>query len=159
MPKPKHIPIEYRNYALPPYFPIILLSGDAWRISDVRHVEQHFHNCLEIGLCETDSGTMEFSGAPRPFKAGDVTFVASDIPHTTYSSPGTASKWSYLFVNVEMLLSPYFPLDIISNGIIFQKLLRNYCAILSKEDYPEIYMLTKAVIDELKEKSQTFSSA
>jgi hypothetical protein len=50
--------------------------------------------------------------------------VGSDIPHTTYSAPGTASKWSYIFVNVEELFYPYFPLEVISSLEILQKLLR-----------------------------------
>lgn len=156
MSRPKHTSIEYRNYNLPAYFPIILLSGDVWRISDVPSGVLHFHNCLEIGLCESDSGTMEFASASHPFHAGDVTFVASDISHTTYSDVGTASKWSYIFVNVEELFFPYFPMDVISNGDMFQKLLRNYCAVLSKGDYPEVHMLVTAIITELKRKDLNF---
>lgn len=157
MSRPKHPTIEYRNYLLPAYFPIILLRGEEWRISDVPSGTLHFHNCLEIGLCESDSGTMEFAGAPYPFHAGDVTIVAGDIPHTTYSSPGMASKWSYIFVNVEELFYPYFPLEVISNMEILQKLLQNYSAILPQKNYPEIYMLVTALINELEMKETNFS--
>lgn len=156
MSRPKHTPIEYRNYALPAYFPIILLSGDNWHISDIPSGTLHFHNCLEIGLCETDSGTMEFADASCPFHAGDVTIVASDVAHTTYSSPGTASKWSYLFVNIEELFAPYFPLDIISNGDMLLKLIRSYCAILPRAEYPDIYMLVTEIIREMTEKDNNF---
>lgn len=156
MPRPKHTPIEYRNYALPAYFPIILLSGDSWRISDIPSGTLHFHNCLEIGYCETDSGMMNFVDTSYPFHAGDVTIVASDIAHTTYSSPGTASKWSYIFVNVEELFTPYFPLDIVSNGDMLQKLIRNYCAVLSKDAYPEIHMLVTSIISEMTRKDLNF---
>ena len=68
MSRPKHQTIEYRNYLLPAYFPVILLRGDEWRISDVPSGTLHFHNCLEIGLCESHSGTMEF----RVFSSGTV---------------------------------------------------------------------------------------
>lgn len=156
MAKPKAATIEYRNYALPAYFPIILLSGEEWRISDVPAGSQHFHNCLEIGICESDSGTMEFFNIKRPFRAGDVTIVASDIAHTTYSAAGCASKWSYIFVNVEELFFPYFPLDIVSNIDMFQKLLRNYWAVLPHDKQPEIYMLVTAIIEELKRKDLNF---
>lgn len=156
MSRPKHTTIEYRNYALPAYFPIILLSGDDWRISDIPSGTLHFHNCLEIGLCESDSGTMEFADSSAPFRAGDVTIVASDVCHTTYSAPGTASKWSYLFVNVEELFRSYFPLDIISNGDMLQKLIRNYYAILPHEEYPEVHMLVSSIIREMKQKETNF---
>jgi AraC-like DNA-binding protein len=156
MSKPKPIPIEFRNYELPPYFPVILLSGDVWKISDTPSGVYHFHNCLEIGLCESDSGTLQLAGHSQQFQAGDVTVIASDILHTTYSSPGTASKWSYLFVNVEDLLSPYFPLEIISNENTLHTMLESFCAILSGETYPEIRMITESIIHEMKEKSMNF---
>lgn len=156
MARPKPTPVEYRNYALPANFPIILLSGDVWRISDVPSGIQHFHNCLEIGICESDSGTMEFARTSLPFQAGDISIVASDITHTTYSSPGTASKWSYIFVNVEELFESYFPLDIISNREILQTLLHNFYAIFSRDEYPDIYMLATAIASELTAQEPNF---
>lgn len=157
MSRPKHQTIEYRNYLLPAYFPVILLRGDEWRISDVPSGTLHFHNCLEIGLCESHSGTMEFSGNPLAFSAGDVAIVGSDIPHTTYSSPGTASKWSYIFVNVEELFYPYFPLEVISSLEILQKLLRSCSAILPGKIYPEIYTLVTSVMNEMERKEMNFA--
>ena len=156
MPRPKHTSIEYRNYSLPDYFPIILLTGEEWRISDVRSETLHFHNCLEIGLCESDSGYMDFAETSHPFRSGDISVIATDIAHTTYSSPGTASKWTYLFVDIEELLRPYFPLDIISNGETLNGLLHNYCAILSHSEYPEIYSLVAEVIHEMQKKETNF---
>lgn len=156
MARPKHIPIEYRNYALPANFPIVLLTGDVWTISDIPAGTLHFHNCLEIGLCESDSGTMEFASTAVPFHAGDVTIVASDIAHTTYSSPGTASKWSYIFVNIEELFESYFPLDVLSNIEILQTLLHNFYAIFSRDKYPEIYMLVTSIVGEMVKKETNF---
>lgn len=156
MSRPKHTVIEYRNYDLPTFFPILLLTGDIWRISDIRSDRLHFHNCLEIGLCETDSGTMEFMDKAFPFKAGDVTIVASDISHTSYSSPGTASKWSYIFVDIERFFYPYFQLDLLTDYETLQILVHNYYAILSSERYPEIYSLVHMIIEELKNKNTNF---
>ncbi len=156
MARPKHMDIEYRNYLLPAYFPIILLSGDMWRISDVPSGVLHFHNCLEIGLCESDSGTLEFSSSKMPFKAGDVTVIAKDVAHTTYSDKGTNSKWSYIFVNVYELIQPYFPLDLIANNENFNDLLLNCSAIFSKDEYPDIYHLVTIIIDEMLNKRENF---
>jgi AraC-like DNA-binding protein len=156
MARPKQTQIEYRNYLLPAYFPIILLSGDNWRISDVPAEKLHFHNCLEIGLCESDSGTLQFAGISSHFTEGDVTIIASDVPHTTYSAPGTASKWSYLFVDVEELFVPYFPLEVITGGETLRELLRNYHAILSRESQPEIHGLVCAIIREMQQKNLNF---
>lgn len=156
MPRPKHTSIEYRNYKLPDNFPIILLSGEEWRISDIPSGILHFHNCLEIGLCESDSGYMDFAGAPHPFRSGDVSVMATDVTHTTYSTPGTASKWSYIFANVEELLQPYFPLDTISNGDALTGLLRSYCAILPRSEHPEIYSLVVDIVHEMQKEETNF---
>ncbi len=156
MSKPKQTPIEYRNYALPAYFPILLLSGDEWRISDIPSHVLHFHNCVEIGLCESDSGTMEFSDISSDFHEGDVTFIAGEIPHTTYSAPGRASKWSYIFLNVEELFHPYFPLELISDKEVLDMLLHSSWAIFPRSKYPEIYILVSEIVHELNAKELNF---
>ena len=60
MARQKNTVIEYRDYNLPTYFPILLLTGEVWRISDIPSQRLHFHNCFEIGLCESDGGFMKF---------------------------------------------------------------------------------------------------
>lgn len=148
--------IEYRNYELTPYFPILLLTGEHWKISDIPSNRLHFHNCLEIGLCETDSGTIEFIDTNLPFHAGDVTVMASDIPHTTYSRKGTASKWSYLFVDIEELFHPFFQLSILESADVLKRLLHDYSAIFSNDEYPDIYFLVSSIIKEMKEQKQNY---
>lgn len=156
MAKPKPRIIESRNYDLPTYFPMLLLTGEEWRISDVKSDRLHFHNCIEIGLCETDSGIMEFMNTSAEFKAGDVTIVGSDIPHTTYSSKGTASKWSYIFININDLLGPYFSIDLIADNSLTHKLLHNFYAILSQEKYPDIHNITVELVNCLTRKELNF---
>ena len=75
MPRKKKPLIEYRHYSLPINFPILLLSGERWKISDIKSEHLHFHNHLEFGICHSDSGIMEIKGESVPFKAGDVTFI------------------------------------------------------------------------------------
>lgn len=156
MSRPKNVIIEQRSYELPPFFPVLLLSGDHWRISDIPSRRLHFHNCLEIGLCESDGGMMEFITKKVPFHQGDVTFVASDIPHTTYSSPGTRSRWSYIFVDIEELFCPFFPLDLLPNTELFEKLLHSYSGIFSKEEHPDIYIYVTSIIRNLADRPANY---
>lgn len=156
MPRQKHTIIEYRSYELPAYFPVLLLTGDIWHISDVRSDRLHFHNCLEIGLCETDSGTMEFMDKSCRFSAGDVTIVASDVSHTTYSDKGCASKWSYIYLDVEELFSPYFPLDTVAHADLLPYLIHNYYAIFPQKSHEELHFLVCSVIDELYQKRDNY---
>ena len=41
-----HQIVEYRIYELSPQLPVIVLSGEQWRISDTLSGRLHFHNCL-----------------------------------------------------------------------------------------------------------------
>ena len=87
MAKRKNIITEYRNYYLPPHFPVIALSGDYWKISDRPSGHLHFHNCLEIGICHSDSGCLEFYGEPAPFKEGDITVIPRNVPALPATGP------------------------------------------------------------------------
>ena len=106
MPRPKRAVLEYRNYELPPEFPLLVLTGDSWHISPVPSKHLHIHNCLEIGICHSSGGTMVFERQKVHFSAGDVTCIARNVPHTTWSDPEEASRWSYLFLDPEALLGP-----------------------------------------------------
>lgn len=68
MPRAKKPVIEYRRYSLPLHFPVLLLSGERWRISDIKSEHLHFHNHLEIGICHSDSGVMEIKGEAVPLQ-------------------------------------------------------------------------------------------
>ncbi len=151
MSKPKKTVIEYRNYELPLNFPVLLLTGDRWHISDVKSGKLHFHNCLEIGVCHTDSGFLEFDEKPVPFKAGDVTFVSRNVPHTTYSSKGEASLWSYIFIQPDELMKGMYS-DSSPYAEVFTDMMQNFQHILNKREYPDIYNLVMAIIDELEHK-------
>lgn len=112
--KSKKQTVEYRSYFLPTDFPVLLLTGENWKISDIPCGCLHFHNCLEIGFCHSDHGYLEFyNGTVLPFSKGDITFIPRNIPHTTCSSPGLNSRWSYLFFNPMQLFSDLLTPDAI----------------------------------------------
>lgn len=148
--------VEYRDYSLPPHFPIILICGDQWRISDVPAGVLHFHNCLEIGLCESDRGTLAFQDESLPFTEGDITVISSDVPHTTYSAPGTASKWTYLFVDPEELLRPFFPLDMLPNAELFRGVLHGCRDIFPQERCPAVFRLAWQIVSEMRARRMNY---
>lgn len=155
MSKPKQRVIEYRNYQLPYGFPIMLLQGDRWHISDKKADVLHIHNCLEIGICHSDSGTIEYGDSFCHFTAGDITCISQNIPHTTYSTKGTSSLWSYLFLHPEELIKNYlsdYPL--IAKKIV--ELDQKYFSLIHKEDAPEIYQLVTQIIEELSRKEDDY---
>lgn len=104
MARPKRTVLEYRSYELPAEFPIRVLTGDQWHISPIPGKHLHFHNCLEIGLCHTSGGTLVFDRQRVHFSAGNVTCIARNVPHTTWSDADQPSLWSYLFLDPDALL-------------------------------------------------------
>lgn len=95
--------VEYRIYDLPVNLPVFTLSGDEWRISDTPSSRLHFHNCLEIGFCHSDSGYLRFEDEIVPFRAGDTFLIPRHVPHTTCSTQGCRSLWAYLYVDLDAL--------------------------------------------------------
>lgn len=103
MARTKRDVVEYRIYDLPVDLPVFTLSGDQWRISDTPSSRLHFHNCLEIGFCHSDSGYIRFEDEVVPFTKGDVFLIPRHVPHTTCSVKGCRSLWSYLYVDLDAL--------------------------------------------------------
>ncbi len=149
MAKQKNSVTEYRNYYLPMHFPVLLLAGDYWKISDIPSGRLHFHNCLEIGICHSDSGFIEVFGKPLPFKEGDVTVIPKNVPHTTYSTPGTESHWSYLYMEPKELFRNILPASWGSSDLTAHSC-QNFQPIFSRQEYPSLYNLVTAVIRELE---------
>lgn len=139
---------EFRSYHLPEYFPVLLLTGEHWKISDIPSGRLHFHNCLEVGICHSESGKIEFYGGALEFEAGNVTCIPKNIPHTTYSDKGRKSKWSYLFFDPGRMFGGWMPgswenINLVPAGT------NGYQYILKKEDSERIYSLAMQVISEM----------
>ncbi len=149
MAKNKPVVTEYRDYYLPPPFPVLLLSGDYWRISDVISPRLHFHNCLEIGICHSDDGFMSFYGRETPFREGDVTVVPRNVPHTTYSSGGKASLWSYLMIDPKGLFRDLLPAAWQHYDLLSYEF-QNFRYILSSAQYPSVYQLAMMIVEEMR---------
>lgn len=155
MAKPKNTITEYRSYYLPMHFPVLLLSGDYWKISDVPSGRLHFHNCLEIGVCHSHSGYIEIFGEQMYFQAGDVTVIPKNVPHTTYSAPGTESHWSYIYLDPRELFRNLLPATWQDYDLTGYSL-NSFKPILNQEEYPQIHALAQSVIRELEEQKPSF---
>lgn len=138
--------MEYRHYELPAGFPIVALTGEAWRISHVPSKRLHIHNCLEIGLCHAQEGTLVLGNQSVAFHAGDVTCIASGVAHTTYSAPGCASLWSYLFLDPQTLLSA-LPWE---HSIRLRQMLCSCQMVLSPAREPQAAGLVSAILSEME---------
>ena len=151
MPRAKQTVLEYRTYDLPADFPLFVLSGESWRISPTPSKRLHIHNCLEIGWCQSDGGTMILGETEGPFQQDYITFVARNVPHTTWSSPGTHSLWTYLYVDMEALLGSY-GMALIPELNTFYKMLTSCHLVLPPRQHPWAMPLIRAILKENEEK-------
>ncbi len=155
MPKNYQQVTEFRSYYLPIEFPVILLSGDRWHISDISNYPLHFHNCLEIGVCLKGSGILKFDKKDYSFKAGDITCIPKNVPHTTYSTLGTQSLWTYIFFDTDELFR-----GISHDSTMLLELSINnpnsFQYIMSEAEYPKVKSIAMACVEELLTQSQYY---
>ena len=155
MARPKIKLSEYRSYELPADFPAIVLHGEEWRISPVRSSRLHFHNCLEIGVCHSESGTMVLGSEQHAFRSGFVTCIARNVPHTTWSSPGEHSLWSYLYVDPEALIGRS-GLAVMPDLNEFNRLIASCCLLLSPEEHPWAMPMVKEILWECEHQAEGY---
>lgn len=104
--KRKRSKIEFRYYQLPAGSPVLALLGQKWVQNYGRDVDYlHFHNYLEIGFCYEGKGMMTLGDQDVRFHGRQFTVIPKNYPHTTLSDVGDFSKWEYLYVDVEEILS------------------------------------------------------
>ena len=156
--RPRREVLEYRSYELPSGFPLVVLTGDEWRISSTPSPRLHFHNCLEVGICHSGSGTMVFNRHSVQFGPGCITCVARNIPHTTWSDPNNTSLWSYLFLDPELLLGQniFSQLAVPAQGRDF---LSNSYLVLSPESAPWSGTLMRAIMDEYAQQDAGYQAS
>ena len=150
MAKQKYPVTEYRPYTLPIEFPILLLTGERWHISDQKSGRLHFHNCLELGICHSEHGIMEFEGRPTEFYANDISCIPKNLPHTTYSAKGCSSLWSYIFIDIDNLFWDNPSLRPLLSRLSMSDI-PNFQYILHSNDYPKLASLIQYTFEELKE--------
>ncbi len=138
---------EYRIYDITPARPFLSLSGEHWRISDVLSPRLHFHNCLEIGFCRSDSGFIGLTGGRKiDFRAGDIFMIPRHVPHTTCSAPGVRSLWNYLFVDLRFLTGR-LPEDL---PLLTDEQTMGLCLRIRGEENPRIHFLAEALLEECR---------
>jgi len=74
-------------------------------LSDARIAQLHYHDCLELGLCECGSGVCRIGDQAQPFAAGDVQLIFPYQRHLSRADEGTRCVWRFVSVlPIRMLL-------------------------------------------------------
>lgn len=148
--------LECRDYAMPPDFPIVVLTGEEWYISDVPSGVMHFHNNVEIGICHSGSAILSFQDAQVPIHAGDVSMIFSGTPHTTWSVPGDVSRWSYLFLDTNFIKDPLSLSAGQSPAEMYHDFLYDSRKIVRHDQDPFVASMVQDILQEMTQKPDNY---
>lgn len=145
--------ITFREYKFHPEFPFLYMQIN----QTSRGIEFiHFHNCLEIALCE--KGTMVWNMENKEFfiHPGDFCFLPPFFTHASFFPAIQDSDvlCHYLFFNPEDLLAPLFP-----NGLPQDFLWYRYYSFpnaFSGDRYPQLLFLLKKMVREAQKKENFY---
>lgn len=131
---------------LDPTFPI---GGGAVFIQTDRPITYlHIHECVELGYCHSGSGVFLIGKKVLPYETGDVTCIPPGEVHLASSTPGTESRWSWIYCDLVRLAervrdesARFDPVSLI--GSAFPNVLRS-------RDHPDIARVILRMIGELQ---------
>ena len=169
MSKPKSIVTEYKSCHLPIQFPV-LLAGDAMpcitpgttsaspqaKAPCLPQDEFHFHNCLEIAVCLSQRGRLDFLGESYFYEEGDIIIIPRNIPHRGCSLTDRDSSFSCLYLDPQALFRDILP-PTWKNHDLSPYLFPRFCPVFSKSRCPELSYLASAAVRELEEQRADFS--
>lgn len=143
---PIPLPGEFPVFANPDY-----LQGD----HAIRFL--HVHPCLEFGVCHEGGGIFVVGEKVLPFAAGDVTVINHTEVHLARSSPGTTSRWSWLYLD---------PLKLAEAGGSDRPFLDSatlagpdFCNVIRPAEAPHLADLLKKILAELQDEQPGQRSA
>ena len=64
----------------------------------------HYHNCMEIGLCQEGCGTLETGGQYYSFDAGALLLSPRGAHHAQHNAGQRVTHWRYIAVDTDRLL-------------------------------------------------------
>lgn len=64
----------------------------------------HYHNCMEIGLCQEGCGTLEMGGQCYSFDAGALLLSPRGAHHAQHNAGQRVTHWRYIAVDTDRLL-------------------------------------------------------
>jgi len=147
------LPLIYRSYQFSPDFPIILMQENN---PAPQAVFMHFHNCIEIAICEKSRKCWNIEDQQYDFTPGDIFFIPPFHSHSSYrpASYSDEALYTYLYFNPEDILKPFYP-----SGLPMELLWYKYHSFTSRlqpEQYSDELLLIQAICDQLMQKGSHY---
>ena len=138
--------VTFREYRFSPDFPFLYMQSSK---SGSDPLPFHFHNCLEIAICEEGAMSWNLEGRSFPIQAGQICLIPPFITHYSVFLPDDGHRLCrYLFFNPEELLQP-----ILTGGIPQDFLWYRFSQapfVLSGDSDPEIVSVINKIVSEIQ---------
>ena len=89
---------ERRDYILSDRETVLELNEMVW-YPPYGQDTNHYHNCLEIGVCVAGSGTITMGQKAYAFAAGDVVIVPAELHHSQQNQGDPLTRWRYAAID------------------------------------------------------------
>ena len=156
MAKKKKSKVEYRYYELPADSHILALLGDEWIQTYGRNIDYlHLHNYMEIGYCYYGTGELILEEDVHSYCGGTFSVIPASVLHTTNSTPGTVSRWEYLFLDVDGYLSDLYPENSHYKNRFVSRI-NGKAWYLSVNQSPVVGGLIRKILEEMREKGDYY---
>lgn len=142
----------YYPWRLPEDFPITLQYS--YIQSDAPIIELHSHNVMELGYCHKGYGVFNIRNEFQTYKEGDVSIISRGEVHLAQSQKGTDSTWTFLFLDADSLIVPYYHEIVDTHLTTFNYI--GFNNIISGAKYPEISRIMKSIINEIRYKQEYY---
>lgn len=97
------LPLHLTSMPVPPD---VAIYGCPWTLADDEIEDLHRHDALEIGICHEGSGIFLIDERVLRFRAGSVLVIDPSEFHRARSDPGTASRWTFCFIDPRRVVGP-----------------------------------------------------
>ncbi|MBR2943407.1 MAG: cupin domain-containing protein, partial [Clostridia bacterium] len=65
----------------------------------------HYHNCMEIGICMEGTGTLTMGQKAYAFSSGTIIIVPEGLRHSQQNKGEPCTRWRYIVVDVRRFLT------------------------------------------------------
>ena len=149
--------VEFRFYEVPQGEAALALYGESWdRTYGHDEFRLHFHNLMEIGICQRGEGVIYLDREKYRYQDGTITVIPENFPLITISDGEETNYCEYLFFDLKLAVAELFP-----DNIIFQNELVDAISktplVLDKGENKELTRLIDSYITESKEKKAYYT--
>lgn len=144
--------ITYRKYQFQPDFPFLYMQSS--RTSSNRDFI-HFHNCLEIAVCEQGIMDWNIEGTELQLHPGEFCVLPPFVTHAScHPQQNTSVLCHYLFLEPETLLAAFYPNGLPEAFLWYR--IQNAARRFSRNNALQAYSILEELIQEIQAKQKHF---